>query len=171
MPHPHARSLALMLVLSAATAPAAQQPAAQPDSRPRAFVIDLDTIGGFLGRGRGGVTIDSDGQVRAAQLGSGRHSGCTAQLEAGELQALHRAVTAGGRRQWPETFAPAEDNGCCDRYKFTLRLEQTEGDAGVRTLATTWYDGQEQHLSKDVAVIRDVALRALTRALATCGRK
>jgi hypothetical protein len=162
--------VALLLLTTAALV--ADRPAAQRSGR-LAFVIDLDSSGGFHGRGRGGVTIDSDGQVRAGHIGSGkRHaSDCRGQLEAGDLQSLQRAVTASGRGPWPRTFATAEDNGCCDRYKWTLRLEQTDRDAGPRTLATTWYDGHEPHLSPDVAVIRDVALRALTRALANCRRK
>ena len=33
-----------------------------------------------------------------------------------------------------------------------------------------WYDGNEGRLPKEVTVIADVAMRALTRALAECSR-
>jgi hypothetical protein len=164
--------LVLVPLALATAALAAHQSAAQLPPGSRAFVIDLDTTGGFTGRGRGGVTVDSDGRVRAARIGGANRdaSECRSQLPAEELESLRVAVSAAAEQPWPESFAPAGDDGCCDRHRWTLRVEQRHTDDRVRTSATMWYDGNDDRLPKEVAVIRDVAMRALTRALADCGR-
>lgn len=161
-----------VLLTLATAAVAAQPPVSQLPLGPHAFVIDLDTTGGFTGRGRGGVTVDSDGRVRAARVGGAKRdaSQCPSQLPAEDLESLRRAVSAAARAKWPDSFAPAGDDGCCDRMHWTLRLEHRTADDRVRTAVTTWYDANEERLPTEVAVIRDVAVRALTRALATCGR-
>jgi hypothetical protein len=137
-----------------------------------AFVIDLDTSGGFTGRGLGGVTIDSEGSVRGSGLGGTdrQSSKCRTQLAAEDLQSLRLAVEAGRVQPWPETFAPAGDDGCCDRHRWSLRLEQRLANGQVRTAETMWYDANESRLPDEVTVIRDIAMRALKRALAACGR-
>jgi hypothetical protein len=164
--------LVLVPLVLATAALAAQPPSPQLPAGPLAFVIDLDTTGGFTGRGRGGVTVDSEGRVRAARMGGVNRdaSQCRAQLAADDLQSLRRAVAGTGPQSWPETFAPSGDNGCCDRHQWTLRLEQREADDRVRKFVTKWYDGNEGRLPKELASIRDIAVRALTRALADCGR-
>jgi hypothetical protein len=166
-------TLVLVPLVLATAALVTHRPAPQLPPGQLAFVMDLDTTGGFTGRGRGGVTVDSDGHVRAARIGGLNRdaSECRAQLAADELESLQRAVAVGRLQTWPETFAPAGDTGCCDRIKWTLRLQHREADDRVRTVVTTWYDANEERLPKDAAVIRDVALHALTRALAGCGRR
>jgi hypothetical protein len=152
--------------------PAARQPAPQLPKGPLAFVIDLETTGGFSGQGLGGVTVDSNGSVGASRVGGSTRpaSECRGKLRVDDLQSLQQAVEATRLQSWPETFAPAGDNGCCDRFHWTLRLEQRQADDQVRRAATSWYDGNEDRLPKEVAAIRDIAMRALRAALAECGR-
>ena len=153
-----------------ATTPA-QQPAPQLPSGPLAFVIDLDTSGGFSGRGLGGVTVDSNGSVSASRVGGSTRAGpdCRAKLGADELQSLRRVVEAARLQTWPETFAPAGDDGCCDRFRWSLRVEQRQADGQVRRASTMWFDANEGRLPKEVIAIREIALDALRRALADCG--
>lgn len=134
------------------------------------FTIDLDTSGGFTGRGRGGVTIKSDGTVRAGRFGTNREaSTCQATLASADLALLQTAV-ARTREAWPATVNPAGDDGCCDRFQYTLRVGLQDGDAKkpARTFETTWHDGNEKFLPPQLATIKDVALRALTSALQNC---
>jgi len=163
----------VLVPLMVTAALAAYQPDPQLPPGPLAFVIDLDTTGGFTGRGRGGVTVDSGGTVRASRVGgsSRQASECRAQLPADQLESLRRAVAAARLRPWPETFAPDGDSGCCDRYRWTLRLAQRQADDQVRTSVTMWYDANDGRLPVDVTAIRDIAMRALARALADCARR
>ena len=159
--------LTLALAISSVAPAARQLPAGA-----NAFVIDLDTSGGFTGRGRGGVTVDSEGHVYASGIGGAdrQSSKCRTQLAADDLRVLRLAVEAARVQPWPETFAPTGDDGCCDRHRWTLRLVRRLDDDQLRTSKTMWYDGNEGRLPKEVTVIADVAMRALTRALAACGR-
>jgi hypothetical protein len=161
-------TLSLVLAVSPRDGAAARQLPAGAN----AFVIDLDTSGGFTGRGLGGVTIDSEGQVRGSGLGgtNRQSSKCRTQLPEEDLKSLRVALEAARVQPWPETFAPAGDDGCCDRHRWTLRLEQRLANGQARTAKTMWYDANESRLPNEVTVMRDIAMRALKGALAECGR-
>jgi hypothetical protein len=159
---------ALLFSLAVTTALAVfSQPSGQAAA---AFTIDLDTTGGFVGHGRGGVTLDSDGRVRAAHSSRTNRdeSNCRAQLAAEDLESLRRAVAAVGRQRWPASFAPPGDNGCCDRFNWLLRLEARDSEGRVHATRTSWFDGNEDRLPNEVATLRDIAVRAMTRALDGC---
>ena len=79
------------------------------------FTIELDSTGGFSGRGAGAITISSEGWARASSIGMQRRSGPQTPLTRAEIDALQRAVAAAIDKPWPATVDPANDNGCCDR--------------------------------------------------------
>ena len=114
----------VLVALALGVAQAAPQPQPQLPEGPLAFVIDLDTTGGFSGRGLGGVTVDSNGSVGASRVGGSARAApeCRAKLGADDLQSLRRAVESARLQTWPESFAPAGDDGCCDRFRWTLRV-------------------------------------------------
>jgi hypothetical protein len=161
----------LCLLFAIEVAPTAGAPPRLPGGA-NAFVIDLDTSGGFSGRGLGGVTIDSEGNVRGSDMGgtNRQSSKCRTTLAAEDLQSVRAAVDAARVQPWPDTFAPAGDNGCCDRHRWILRLEYRLDDGQVRTSKTMWYDANEGRLPKEVVAIRDIAMHALKRALGACRR-
>jgi hypothetical protein len=152
------------------TVPAAQGQSSQGASGPPLFVIDLDITGGFTGRGIGGVTVDARGDVRVSRRGGATREtpDCRSTLPADELDSLQRAVAS--MKPWPVSFAPPDDHGCCDRYRWMLRLEQRLSADSVQEFKTYWFDGNEERLSPDVKAIKDIAWRALTRALTGCGK-
>jgi hypothetical protein len=160
-----------LVPLALGIAQKAQQAPPRLPEGPLAFVVDLDTTGGFSGRGLGGVTLDSNGNVGASRIGGSARtaSECRAKLGANDLQSLRRAVEAASLQSWPATFAPADDQGCCDRFHWTLRMEQRLADGQVRKVSTMWFDANEGRLPKEVTAIKAIAMRALKRALATCG--
>ncbi len=55
-------ALTCSLLVLLALVPSFSQEKAKPNTRTLGYTIDLDTSGGFSGRGRGGITIDSDGR-------------------------------------------------------------------------------------------------------------
>jgi hypothetical protein len=158
-------------VTIATAAPAAQTQPRQSSAGASAFRIDLDTTGGFVGRGRGGVTVTSDGAARASHVsGSTRDaSTCRTRLSPDEQRTLQETVVAARQAGWPPTFTPKDDPGCCDRFKWTLRLEQHRDGSGAQTIVTTWYDGNEKLLPKELVAMKDIMVNALQRALAACG--
>jgi len=162
---------------TACGARAAQNAGAMQPDKPaqQIFTIDLDTSGGFSGRGRGGVTIKSDGTVRAARFGTNREAAaCQATLTAADLDLIQKnvqkAVSQQEGKSWPATVDPAGDRGCCDRFQYTLRLglQARAGEKPTRTFETTWHDSSEKFLPPELAAITEVALRALTTALQNC---
>jgi hypothetical protein len=139
---------------------------------PAAFVVHLDSSGGFTGRGGGGVTLASDGRVGASRpsLAPGVRS-CQGRLDASELDALRRAVGAAHPEKWPASSAPPGDNGCCDRYRWTLRVELRAASGDVRTHMTRWFSGNEERLPGELATIARIASDAMTRALRSCSER
>jgi hypothetical protein len=97
-------------------------------------------------------------------------SNCCTKLTAEDLKSVRLAVGAARGQSWPDTFAPAGDDGCCDRHRWILRLEYRLDDGQVRISKTMWYDANESRLPKEVAAIRDIAMPALKRALGACSR-
>jgi hypothetical protein len=136
------------------------------------FTIDLDTTGGFSGRGRGGITIEWNGDVRAARQGKRSESSCASKLTAEELASLSDAVASAQRNPWPASFNAANDNGCCDRFRYTLTLSLPDADPAKagRTFTTMWHEPVNDRLPEDIARIRQIAVSALERALLRCSR-
>ena len=126
------------------------------------FTIELDSTGGFFGRGGGAITISSEGWSRASSIGAQRRSGPQTPLTRAEIDALQRAVAAAISTTWPATVNP-NDNGCCDRFKWTLRLTPRGSDE--RTFVTTWYSGNERYLPPEVAALNELTVGILKRAL------
>jgi len=157
-------------VLVATLVTGARASASQSAGSVLEYQIDIDTAGGFIGGGRGGVTVSPDGSVWAARgMGANRQSSaCRTRLSAEERQSLQEAVVSARRTPWPPTFNPEGDKGCCDRIKWTLRLQQPATGPAVQTFVTMWHDGNEKRLPRELGVIKEVAWRAFGRALASC---
>ena len=128
------------------------------------FTIDLRSVGGYTGQGYGSISISSDGWFQASPNGKFTPSPSAPRrpLTAVELAALQRAVATAMRQPWPATNDSPQDDGCCGRIKWTMRLQQRGGDD--RTFVTTWYDGQEPYLPPDLAALRKLTVDLLTRA-------
>jgi hypothetical protein len=128
------------------------------------FTIDLDSVGGYTGRGYGAIAISSEGWLVASRNGglTRNMSGSRTSLSAAEIASLHGAVAKAIAISWPATNNSAHDDGCCGRVKWTLRMQRRGGDN--RAFVTTWYDGQEQYLPPEIAALRKLAVDWLTRA-------
>jgi hypothetical protein len=128
------------------------------------FTIELDSAGGFFGRGSGAITISSEGWSRASSIGVIRRTGPQTPLTLEEIDALQAAVVAAIGRPWPASVDPPNDNGCCDRFKWTLRLIQP--GSGAPILITTWHGGNERYLPRELAALHDLTTGILKRELA-----
>lgn len=158
-------ALAAVLHVAGAGTSAARQ-AAPPDL---GFQIDVYTTGGFVPTiGRSGVTIGADGRIGALGTGGPKPdaAACRVPLTEAERRTLRDALTAATRSPWPAAFNPAGDDGCCDRRKWTLLLRPHD-DVERTAFVTTWFDGNEKYLPKELKAITDIAAAARKR-LAGC---
>ena len=176
---PTSRSLAVALACAVAgiasaapLAPAAATPAARAEqtllpSAAGAWVLVLDSWGGFTGHGKGGVTIASDGKVLAHRLGRQSNKNCRTRLTEVELQALTQAVTEARRSAWSASYEPAKGKACCDRFTWSLRFHQREADGAERITRTGWHDASEDR-PQDLLAAATIAQGVMTSVLASC---
>jgi hypothetical protein len=158
--------LAVLLAAGAGTSAARQS--APPDL---GFLIDLSYSGGYVPTlAQEGVTIGADGRIGALGTGGPKPdaAACRVPLTEAERQAVRDALAAATRRPWPATFDPAGDDGCCDRRKWILRLRPHD-DVKRTAFVTTWFDGNEKHLPRELLAIKDIVATARKR-LAGCPR-
>lgn len=136
------------------------------------WTVDLNSSGGFTGRGGGGAHITSQGIVHASRFNvmSPRHRPCRSQLSDEDLQKMAQAVSSTKGSTWKSSYVPDGDNGCCDRFHWTLLLYQRAPDGAGRTYGTDWYDGNEKWLPDDLATLRATILTIMKTALKGCAQ-
>ena len=134
-----------------------------------AWVLELHTSGGYSGRGGRSGVISSAGQVQAAHTPMPRYP-CQSKLSAQEFSPLRTVVSGARPEQWRASYAPSGDDGCCDRFRYTLTLQQRGSDGTVRTRSTTWYDDNERLFPADLRALLDAADLVWKKALAHCQR-
>jgi hypothetical protein len=132
-----------------------------------AWVIELQSSGGYTGHGGRSGVISSAGQVQAARTPMPRFL-CRSKLSAQELSPLRTAVLAARPEQWGENYVPSGDNGCCDRFRYNITLHQRISDGTARTRWTTWYQGSDGLLPGDLAALMRAMDSILDKALAHC---
>jgi len=132
-----------------------------------AWLLVLDSWGGFTGHGKGGVTIASDGQVFAHRLGGRANKDCRTRLTEVELQALAQAVAAARPSAWNANYKPAKEKACCDRFTWSLRFHQREADSVERITRTGWHDASESR-PQDLLAVATIAQSVMTSVLTSC---
>lgn len=132
-----------------------------------AWLLVLDSWGGYAGHGMGGVTIASDGRVFAHRLGRRANNDCFTRLAEAELQALTRAISAAEPSTWSTSYEPAEEKACCDFFTWLLRLHHREADGAERVTHTGWHEASEG-LPQDLLAVATIARRAMTSVLPSC---
>lgn len=132
-----------------------------------AWLLALDSWGGFTGHGKGGVTIASDGKVFAHRLGRRAKKDCRTRLTEVELQALTRSVSVAEPSTWTASYEPAKEKACCDRFTWSLRFHQREADGAERVTHTGWHDASEG-LPQDLLAVATIAQSVMTSVLTSC---
>lgn len=178
---PRCRRWAILLALSIPFAPVAL-PESQTEFRPEPskapvssdeevmWTVDLNSLGGIHGQGGGGAHITSQGIVFASPVSvlSPRHAPCRSQLSREELQKIAKAVSSAKPSAWKSSYVPRGDDGCCDRFHWTLLLYQHAPDGAGHTYGTDWYDGNEKRLPDDLASLRTTILSIKNTVLKAC---
>lgn len=151
-------TLAPNVATAAAATPAARAEQTLLPATAGAWLLVLDSWGGFAGHGIGGVTIASDGKVFAHRLG---HKDCRTRLTEVKLQALTQAVTAARPSAWSARYEPTKEKACCDHFTWSLRLHHREADGTERVTHTGWHDASEG-LPQDLRAVAIIAQSVMT---------
>ena len=153
------RSAALLLAWTAAAAVSAR--AADAGS----WSVGVITSGGFAGRGRGNVLVDSQGKVmtRGADL-PGRAGGtCEGTLSAEELRRIGAAVASSKPEAWKDAGTKA---AAPDAFGYSLELRQ-----GERSDEAQWHDNTRGRLPPDLAELWAGVEAAWDRIVKSCRSK
>ncbi len=110
---------ALLLLIACTSAPA-----------DRPWKIELTSSGGFAGRGNGAFGIDSTGAITITTSDPRQ---CAFTATADELRRFETLIDKARPESWRPSYVP--ENKCCDRFEWTLKLEQ-----GGKTYETEWID-------------------------------
>jgi hypothetical protein len=88
------------------------------------WIIHLETWGGFIGSGRGRITVTSKGKVLANRPGIGEqdYSPCGAQLSIEDVHQIDQALLAANPILWQPSYIPPHDLGCCDRFGWRINV-------------------------------------------------
>lgn len=127
--------------------------------------IEIDTSGGFSGRGTGGVTLRSDGQGQAAT----ETRTCQGKLTRDELAAFERLIKKARPGKWRSSYeSGSSPHGRADQFRYTLRLT-TGKDSGAKKYETFWYDTSAGGVPSDLRALGEAVWRARERLIANCG--
>ena len=133
-----------------------------------AWLIHVETEGGFSGGGRGAIAVTSQGKVVAitARNINQEYSICRVELSITDLQNINAAVVSAKPAAWRPTYTPPHDVGCCDRFGWKIKLRRRESGNIERAYATSWFDGNP--LPVDVTSVIRAAQRIMTDVLKRC---
>jgi hypothetical protein len=111
------------------------------------WTVQIVSRGGFIGAGRGSMTVTSQGNF----TWNGPGGGCSRTLTADAISALSKLVVA--------AEASASWNGskltglCGDCYVTTMLLQRRERDGVVRSYNLTWDDASNAQIPPDALTI------------------
>jgi len=131
-------------------------------SKSSAWTLRVETSGGFSGRGRGSVTIESNGTVTPEPGGSGPRR-CTAALSSQELSALRAAIGRAASESWGgRTYGTPTP----DAMAYTMTLTR-----GGRSTSVSWYDATRDALPPRTNALVERVDAAWEKANAACPRE
>jgi hypothetical protein len=129
------------------------------------WTVTIRTSGGFVGHGLGGIVAMFD-----ARAGTGRViRPCRRLLTPAELEPLARAVAEAKPATWaPSYVRPANPDGCCDQFRYSLTLEMQQGGGTPAKHTTFWYSEMSEDLPDNVRRLFDAAWAMKKEADARC---
>ena len=91
------------------------------------------------------------------------------QLTSAELEPLARAVAEAKPATWsPSYVRPANPDGCCDQFRYTMTLELGQADGTPAKYTTFWYSEMSEDLPDNVRRLFDAVWAMKKEADARC---
>jgi hypothetical protein len=117
-----------------------------------AWTIRISTGGGFTGRGRGSVTLTSQGDLTCLET----LRPCESKLVGDRLRPITQLVSSFNPSKWG-SVPPQENMVCSDCYTTTMTLARRE--SGKVTIATlSWNDVTQGKVPANVLRLAEMAL-------------
>jgi len=120
------------------------KPAALPEGKD-AWAVQIVTRGGISGRGRGEVTVTSDGRVSCGA----QATPCAFNQSAAALASLSQLVAAAKPSKWK---SPSGGN-CADCFVTLFVLQRRSGNGGAKTYTLHWDDATAAAVPAEVKQI------------------
>jgi hypothetical protein len=112
----------------------------------RAWAVQVVTTGGFTGKGRGNVTLTSDGTLQRF----GPDGSCSIKLSAETMTALTETVFAANSTYNTDGLVDRLTCADCIVTAFVVTRRKTGGD---ETLASSWDDASQANVPADLLAI------------------
>jgi hypothetical protein len=138
-----------------------EAPSARSGSLPMtSWQVEIETSGGFSGRGLGGVVINSEGRVEA----STETKKCSARLTPQELESMARVILRAKPLAWRSAYQrPGNPHGGADQFQYTLRLT-----VDSKAYETFWYEVTAGARPRDLLALTQVVWKARESVVAKC---
>jgi len=131
--------------------PPAEESLSVPDGD-GAWTIRITTGGGFTGRGRGNVTLTSQGTLTCLQT----LRPCDNKLVDDKLRPIAQLVSSFDPSKWASE-RPASNSLCNDCYTTTVTFARREGGK-LKVATLSWDDTTQSKMPPDLVKIAETAL-------------
>jgi hypothetical protein len=124
--------------------------------------LQLTTSGGFVGRGRGNISVNSEGKFNCSQRTPQEvRNGVGGSLESIRFKPISDAVTQLNPKEWNK---PGLNVAAPDAFGYKLELKT--GTDNKEAFAVQWYDNTMDQLPPDLKKLSEVLLQTMDRS---CG--
>ncbi|MCG3163735.1 MAG: hypothetical protein JMDDDDMK_05180 [Acidobacteria bacterium] len=129
------------------------------------WTIEIETSGGFSGKGVGGVSVGSDGQVSAS---SEARRACKSDASSEEIKAIEKLISQSKPGKWRKSYArPGNPRGYADQFSYTLKIS-VDKPGGSQSYETSWYDETKDSLPSDLDSLVKELWKVRDRVVAKC---
>lgn len=112
-----------------------------------AWVLEIQSGGGFHGRGSGGLTVTSEGRLTSTMV----EAACEAILQPPVLETLTQLA----RSARPFNQVEFNTSVCSDCYTTSMVLRRRESDGSERTYVAYWDDSTKKNIPAEIIKIYD----------------
>jgi hypothetical protein len=112
------------------------------------WAVQIISRGGITGRGRGDLTITSQGQL----LWSAAENQCNVKLRDDLIQTLTQTAFSANASGWGGPIA----SHCSDCFVYAIVLQRRESDGIERTYVASWDDSTAKNISEELRKVYDI---------------
>jgi hypothetical protein len=147
----------LLLVGSCSSQPSEPKPASQPRDAKTSWSLDLKTSGGFVGVGRGNLSVSHEGRFECSPADRQQvKKGVSGTLNPSQLKPISDAVAQLNPKGWNK---PGLNVSAADAFGY--KLEYRPGAESSEVFTVQWYDNTTDQLPDDLKKLSDVLLRTM----------
>jgi hypothetical protein len=140
-----------------------QQSPSAPKTIQAPWSLQLTTSGGFVGRGRGNISVNSEGKFSCSQTNrQDVRKGVEGGLHSTVFKLISDAVAQLNPNEWKK---PGLDVAAPDAFGYKLELKT--GTDNKQVFTVQWYDNTRDQLPEDLKKLSEALLHTMDTS---CGR-